>query len=145
MKSEVDARSRLIHVTAASILHFPVLEEPVGARPMGPLPYLSLFADPDCQKRLSAAICGVLHEILHPFGQKVIGCGRTVSPPRIVDFGCLDKTRRQAFPIFWLEEGKVDDMYEFTTGMLGKFRDGSQVHFVGDCFSLQKLCRCVSS
>jgi hypothetical protein len=141
VKSEVDARSRLIHVTAASVMYHSPLPQPIapGARPVGVLPYASLFADWNCQQRLGSAICNVMHEVLHPFGHSVLGCGKGEAPSRPYDFGSLERTRRQALPVYWLEEGKIDDMYEFTKDVLGRFRDGSQVHFVGDCFSLQKL------
>ena len=139
VKSHDEVRSRLIHVTAASVIYFPEMVQPAGARPVGRLPYSALFPNADCEKRLCAGICGVLHEVLHPFGRVEIGCGKSVSPPPIVDHGSLERARRQALPIYWLEEGKVDDMYSFTRDILSKFRTGSQVHFVGDCFSLQKL------
>ena len=140
VKAEVDSRSRLIHVTAASVIyHSPQVKGLGTDRPVGPLPYTSLFANSSCQQRLVGAICHVAHEVLHPFGHSVLGCGKLEAPSRPYDFGSLERTRRQALPVYWLEEGKIDDMYVFTKEILGRFRDGTQVHLVGDCFSLQKL------
>ncbi len=140
VKSEVDVRSRLIHVTAASVVFF---RDPAPALSLGPrplvLPIALLFADSKCQYRLTASIYGVLHEVLHAYGQKFIGCGKMEAPLPHVHFGSLLRSRRHAFPIYWLEEGKVDDMYQFVKNVMEKFRAGSCVHFVGDCFSLQKL------
>jgi hypothetical protein len=141
VKAEVDKRSRLIHVTAASIIHLdkPVATNLGGARPNGPLPLALLFADSQSQERLTAAVCGVLHEVLHPFGREMIGCQKLEPPLQHVHVGSFAQSRRQALPLAWLEEGKVVDMYDFAKGVLGRFRPGAQVHFVGDCFSLQKL------
>lgn len=141
VKAEVDKRSRLIHVTAASVIHLDksAATNLGGARPNGPLPLVSLFADSRSQERLTAAVCGVLHEVLHPFGRGMIGCQKLEAPLEHVHFGSLAQSRRQALPIAWLEEGKVVDMYDFAKGVLDRFRPGAQVHFVGDCFSLQKL------
>ncbi len=144
VKSEVDVRSRLIHVTAASAVFFRLTGPPVPTPSAVPFvrPKLlisALFADSDCQKRVVAEALNVIHSVLHNFGIGFIGCKSAVAPIQIVDCGTTERSRRQSFPIFWLEEGKIDHMYKFVNDVAGKFKSGSRVHFVGDCFSLQKL------
>ncbi len=141
VKSEVDVRSRLIHVTAASAVFFRqkglAVAFPPFVRPK--LLISSLFADNDCQLRVAAQACNVVHSVLHVFGVKFIGCKFLEAPQPDIDCGTIERSRRHAFPIFWLEEGKIDHMYTFAKQISSKFKSGSSVHFVGDCFSLQKL------
>ncbi len=142
IKSEVDIRTRTLHVTAASVVFFrnapaPLLAE-VQERPET-LPLSRMFADSDCQHRISAEVCVTLHRVLHSYGKAFLGCGTVEAAEAMVDCGSIMRSSRQAFPVYWLEEGKVDHMYQFVNDVLGKYSKSSRVHFVGDCYSLHKL------
>ncbi len=140
VKSEVALRHRQIHVTAASVMFMrnprPALAAAHGRSVV--LPLSCLFADASCQVRLTGAIALSLHRTLHPYGFELLAC-IAERPIALVDFGGTLRSRRQALPVYWLEEGKIQDMYEFVKDIMCKYRDRSRVHFVGDCFSLQKL------
>ncbi len=141
VKTVVDSH-KLHHVTAASVVFFRNMEflPPVASRPIQRLPLSidCLFADDMCQSRIVVSICESLHRTLHEHGSSFLLC-RAEAPPPIVDVGLLQRSKRQAFPIFRLEEGKVDHMYVFVREILAKYPRDSTVYFVGDCFSLQKL------
>ncbi len=138
-------RHRLIHVTAASVID--VRERPrasIFASTPRPalLPVVALFAGPECQARIISRVACVVHHTLHAY-KTVVVCGKREAPAPWVDCGSTTRTQRQALPIFWLEEGKVDYMYEFAKDVIGRCSTSSRpalrLHFVGDCFSLQKL------
>ncbi len=144
-KDEVNVRHRLVHVTAASVMYFRECSRALVLLPMprpALVPVTALFASPECQARLISRVACVLHHTLHAYKTVVI-CGRHEAPAPWVDYGSLTQTRRQALPVFWLEEGKIDHMYEFAKDVCGRYstksRPASRLHFVGDCFSLQKL------
>lgn len=140
VKSEVAMRNRQIHVTAASIVFLrspaPFLALAQGLRAV--LPLSCLFADAACQVRITAMISVTLHRTLHDYGVELLAC-KAERPIAIMDFGTTLRSRRQALPVYWLEEGKLQDMYEFAKDITSKYCPASRVHLVGDCFSLQKL------
>ncbi len=145
-KLEVDVRQRLLHLTAASIIFLrapPFVPRLVPVQRPSVLPLAALFADAECQQRILARVCDVLHHTLHGHGGSLIICGKLEAPSPWVNKGSLERSRRQALPLFWLEEGKVDHMYQFCQDIRSRYstvaRPAQWVHIVGDCFSLQKL------
>ncbi len=67
----------------------------------------------------------MVHHTLHDF-ETVVACGKREAPPSWVNCGSLQRTRRQALPVFWLEEGKIDHMYEFAKDVIGRYSVASR-------------------
>jgi hypothetical protein len=107
-KAEVEVRRRLIHVTAASVLFFQDTTVALFAQPQ-PRPLVlavsALFSGPDCQMRLLSRVASMVHHTIHDF-ETVVACGKREAPPSWI-CGSLQRTRRQALPVFWLEEGRL--------------------------------------
>jgi len=141
VQTVVDSR-KIHHVTAASVFFLRDLDNLPAVIPQQkqrtPLAIDCLFADEPSQARIVASVCETLHRTLHHHNPSFLTC-KTETPPPIVDFGSLERSRRQALPIFRLEEGKIDHMYCFAHDILSRYPPRSAVYFVGDCFSLQKL------